>query len=96
MLMICFCYFCQKKLFFILGVAHTEPFVVQIGPQEEILRGFTNFFFRTTGLQQGLLILIESHNIFYWKSTKENKVGVVLGAKFVSNVVKKQRNWHYQ
>ena len=42
-------------------------------------------FFRTTGMKQRLLILIESPNIFYWKSTKTKKVGVVLGAKFGPN-----------
>ena len=42
--MICFCYFCQKKLFWILGVAHADLFVVQIGPEKAIYSGFTNFF----------------------------------------------------
>ena len=43
--MICFCYVCQKKqLFFILGVAHADLLVVQIGPKKSIFRGFTNFF----------------------------------------------------
>ena len=36
--------FLQKKLFFILGMAHADPFVVQIGPQKAISRGFTKFF----------------------------------------------------
>ena len=31
-------------MFFILGVAHTDPFVLQIGSQKEFFRGFTNFF----------------------------------------------------
>ena len=31
-------------MFFILGVAHADLFVVQIGPEKAILRGFTNFF----------------------------------------------------
>ena len=52
--MICFCYFYQK-LFFILGLAHTDLSVVQIGSEKAIFRGFTKFFFRTTGLQQKLL-----------------------------------------
>ena len=38
--------FLQKKLFLILGMAHADPFVVQIGPQKAIFRGFTNFFFQ--------------------------------------------------
>ena len=97
--MICFFLVLPKKLFFILGVAHADPFAVQIGPQKAIFRGFANFFFTTTGLQQKSLILIESANIFHWKSTKKKKLGVVLRAKNLgqirSNVVKK-RNWHYR
>ena len=51
--------FLQKKLFFI-WFSHADLFVVQIEPEIAIFRGFTNFFFfRTTGLQQKLLILIE-------------------------------------
>ena len=43
--MIWFCYFCQKnKLFLILGMAHTDPFVVQIGAPQKNFRGFTKFF----------------------------------------------------
>ena len=42
--MMSFYYFCQKKLFFILGVAHADPFVVQIGPQKAIFSGFTKLF----------------------------------------------------
>ena len=42
--MICFCYFCWKKLFCILGVAHADLFVVQIEPEKAIFRGSTNFF----------------------------------------------------
>ena len=35
----------KKKLFFIfLGVAHNDPFFVQIGPKKQFVRGFTNFF----------------------------------------------------
>ena len=32
---------------------------------------FYEIFFGTTGFQQKLLILIESPNIFHWKSTKK-------------------------
>ena len=57
----------------ILGVAHGDPFVVQIGPEKAIFGGFIFFFFlRTTGLLQKL-ILIESPNIFHWKSTTKKK-----------------------
>ena len=34
------------------------------------------FFFRTTGLQLNLLILIESPNISHWQSAKKSEVGV--------------------
>ena len=32
--MLCSCYFCQKNGFFILGMAHDDPFVVQIRPEK--------------------------------------------------------------
>ena len=48
-------------------MAHNDPFIGQIGPTKNFLRGFTNFFFETTGLQDKLLTLIESPNIFHWK-----------------------------
>ena len=50
-----------------MGVAHADPFLVQIGPKKAILEVLLNFF-RTTGVQHKLLVLIESHNIFNWKS----------------------------
>ena len=31
-------------MFFILGVAHNDPFFVKSGPQKHFLKGFTNFF----------------------------------------------------
>ena len=65
--MICFCYFC-KQIVFQLGVILADTFVVEIGPQKAIFSGFTKFL-STTRLQQKLLILIESPNIFHWKST---------------------------
>ena len=47
-------------------MAHADPFVVQIGPKKAIFVDILPFFFffRTTGLQQKLLKLIESSNIF--------------------------------
>ena len=69
-------------------MAHNDPCFVQIGhKKKQFLRGFTNFFFRTTGLKYNLLILLEFPNIFHSKSVKKSKVDVVCGAKFV----KKQR-----
>ena len=45
-------------------MSHADPFVVQIGPEKAIFVEVQPiFFFRTTGLQQKLLILIESSNI---------------------------------
>ena len=82
--MMCFCYFCQKKNS-TLGVAHNSPFSVQIESKKTIFKRFYQLFFRTAGLQHKLLILIVSPNIFYWKSAKKSKVGVVFGAKFGPN-----------
>ena len=48
------------------------PFLRKLGPKIAILRGFT-IFFRTTGLQHKILKLIESPNIFHWKSAKEQR-----------------------
>ena len=42
--MICFYYFCQKNLFFILGVAHPDLYGVQVGPEKAIVRGFAIIF----------------------------------------------------
>ena len=85
-LMICFCYFCKKKLFFILG-------------EIKFLRGFTNFFSELLDCNK-LLILIESLIIFHWKSAKKSKVIVVFEqnlGQIRSNVVKKkQRSWHFK
>ena len=81
------CYFYQKKFFPILGVAHNDPFSVQIGSKKTTFKfkRFYQIFFRTAGLQNKLLILIVYPNIFRWKSAKENEVGVVFGAKYGPN-----------
>ena len=63
--MICFCYFYQKKFFFISGVVHNDPFSMQIGSKKTIFKRFYQLFFRTAGLQHKLLILIVSPNIFH-------------------------------
>ena len=73
--------FLPKKLFLILGVAHNDPFFVQIGPKNN----FYQLFFRTNGLQHMLLVLIESPNIFHSKSVKKSKVGMIFRAKFGQN-----------
>ena len=61
------------------------PFLCKLGPKKPFLGGFTNFFFRTNRLQHKLLILIESPNMFHWKSANKSKVDVVFGAKFGPN-----------
>ena len=63
-------------------MGHTDPFFVQVGQKMTIFRGFNNFYFRTNGLQLKLLILIESLNIFHWKTAKKTQQsGCGLGAK---------------
>ena len=42
--MICFFYFYQKNLFFILGVANADPFFVQIWPKNSNFWTFYQFF----------------------------------------------------
>ena len=97
--MICFFYFCQKNCFSFWVWPMLTPLQCKLGPKKQFLEVLPIFFFTTTGLQQKSLILIESPNIFYWKSTKKKKLGVVFRAKNLgqirSNVVKK-RNWHYR
>ena len=57
-------------------MAYANPFVVQIGPKNAIFKGY-QIFFRTTGLQQKLLKLIESSSTFHWKSRKkESRCGL--------------------
>ena len=78
--MIWFWYFC-KKIVFYFGVAHGDPIFTQVGTKN--------------GFQLKLLVLIEPHNIFYWKPAKKIKVGVVLGqnlGQIRSNVVKKSKD----
>ena len=63
------------------------PFLHMWGQKMVISRGFSKFFFRTTGFQLKLIILIEFPNIFHWKpATKKKKEnGCGLGAKFGPN-----------
>ena len=73
------------------------PFLCKLNTRQQFYRGFTNFF-RTTGLQHKLLILIEPPGIFHWKSTKKGKWVWSLGQNVGQsrfNVVKKQRDWHF-
>ena len=54
---------------------------MQIGPQKTIFKRFYQLFFRTNGLQHKLLKLIESPNIFNWKSAKKKQSGCGLWGK---------------
>ena len=76
------------------GMAHNYPIFVQIGPKKQFLKRFFQLFSRNAGLQHKLLILIninesiniiESPNIFHWKSAEKSKLGLIFGAKFGTN-----------
>ena len=45
--------------------------IVEVGQKMVIFKGFSTCFFRITGFQLQLLILIESSNIFHWKPAKK-------------------------
>ena len=69
--MICYWYFYKKILFFILGVAQADLFLVA---ERAIFRGFIISFQNCWILIESLLlILIGSLNIFHWKSAKKEK-----------------------
>ena len=90
--MIWFCYLCKKLCFPLLGVAHGDPILSQVGLKNGNFQDFQRFFFRTTAFQLKLLKLIESPNIFDWKPAKKIKVGLVLEQNLFQicpNVVKK-------
>ena len=55
-LLFCFFISVKKKKFFILGVAHADLFVVQMGPKKQFLEVFPNFF-------QNLWVTTEAANI---------------------------------
>ena len=63
--MICFCYFCSKicLLIWVWSIQFLEVLPI---------------FFRTTGLQLNLLILIEFSNIFHWEAANNKKKDWVL------------------
>ena len=87
--MICFCYFCQIWAW---------PIMTSFLCKKAIFKRFCQIFFGTTRMQHKLLILIESPNIFYWKSAKKGKQMWSLGqnlGRTRSNVAKKQQNWHF-
>ena len=59
--MISFCYFCKKNYFAVRRWPKLTPF-----ERKQVYQ----FFFRTTGLQHKLLILIEPPNIFFFQKKK--------------------------
>ena len=70
-------------------MVHGDPNFAQVG-QKMVLEVLATFFSEL--LDSYLLILIESPNIFHWKSAKKIKVGVALGqnlGQIRSNVVQK-------
>ena len=70
------------------------PILHKFSQKMLIFRGFSKIFFRTTGFQLKLMILIASPNIFHWKPAKKIKVGLVLRqnlGQIRPNVVKKVR-----
>ena len=83
--MICFCYFCQKNCFWLWAWPMLTS-VLQIGPEKAIFRGFNQIFFRTSWLQQKLLISIESPNTFHWKSRTKEESGCGLRGQNLGQV----------
>ena len=76
--------FLQKKLFFVLGVAHGDPIFAQVGQKNGNFQRFLATT-GTTGFQLRLLMLSESPNIFHQKPGRRNQIGCSLGAKFGPN-----------
>ena len=72
-------------------MAHNDPFLFKSGSKKQSLEVLPIFFFRTTGLQHKLLTLLESPNIFHWKSAEKGEwvrsLGQNLG-QIRSNIVK--------
>ena len=66
--------FLAKNLFFILGMTHNNAFFsANLTKKEWFLEVLPIYFSKTTGFQHKLLKLIESLNLFHWKSTKRRK-----------------------
>ena len=73
------------NLFFVLGMALTDSFFLKTEPKYINFQRFLPYFFQNYWrLQLKLLKLIESPNIFHWKSAKK-KVDVSSWAKFGPN-----------
>ena len=79
-LVICFCYFWKKKKFVRRG-PWGPIFLLRLDWKIVIFWGFSKMFFRSTGFELTLLILIEFPNTFHWKQAK-NQSWCGLGSKF--------------
>ena len=77
--------FLQKKLFFVLRVAHSSPFLLQVGFKNTNFSGF--IYFSELLQQPKLLILTESPNIFHQKSAKNTKLRVGSPSKVVCTLI---------
>ena len=72
-------------------------FLCKLDPKNNFLE-VLELGFGTAGLQHKLLTVIESPNVFHWKSTKKVKC-VVCGAKsgpnFIQCCEKTKKNWYF-
>ena len=73
-------------MFVILCIACNDSFFANWAQKSNILE-VLQCFFRITGVQHKLLILMKFPNRFHWKLAKKHKVDVVFGAKFGQNCV---------
>ena len=91
--MICFCYFCY------LGVAHDDPFFVQIGPPKIFLEVLPTFFKNLWIPTQVININSMSQHISLEISQKMESgcglQGQKLGQSRSHIVKKKTRNWYF-
>ena len=76
--------FIEKKIFFILNMAHADPFLSQVGPKNSNFWRFYQKKFQNYWIAIKVININLIPNLFHWKSAN-NKVGVVLGTKFGSN-----------
>ena len=59
----------EKKIVFLFWAwPRVNPCLYKLCQKMVIFRGFSKFFSELTGFQLKLLILIESPNIFHWKT----------------------------
>ena len=105
-LMICFCYFCQKKCFSFRVWPIMTPFCANWSHKKTIFERFYQLFFRTNGCNTSYWYLLNPLTYFIGNQPKKVKWVWTLGpnlGQIRSNVVKKKkkkkkkkRNWDYQ